>query len=90
MSIIIEGMLKKAASGVLPICRAHVLGVRSARQKGFGLAGRTPRLREDMLFDHSRRLLISISPRAFMCHGIEIFNRPKIIKAEGLANQAGA
>jgi len=33
-----DGICKAAFS---PFCRAHVQGVRSARQKGCGLAGRT-------------------------------------------------
>jgi hypothetical protein len=73
-------MLKKAASGVLAIVPCSRTRVRSARQKGCGLAGRTPRLREDMLFDHSPRLLTSMVSRAFTCHRKEIFNRPKHYK----------
>ncbi len=90
MSIIIEGMLKKAASGVLAHLPCSRTGITLCAPKELRPCWTTPRLREDMLFDHSRRLLISILPRACMCHGIEIFNRPKIIKAVGLSDQSGA
>jgi len=79
------GMLKKATSGVLALLpdlrahrlaalrgvRAHVLRVRSARQKGCGLAGWT-------FLNNSLSLRLVAFPGAFMGSGHEIFNRPKV------------
>ncbi len=46
------------------------------RSRQGGLAGRTPRLREDMLFEHSFPLMMSVSLRGGMGHRHEIFNGP--------------
>ncbi len=66
------GMLKKAASGVLASlpCARTMSTLRASN-----------RLRPCWtdFFDHSRRLLISISSGAFMGHVREIFNRPSML-----------
>ena len=72
-------MVKKAASGV----RAHVLGVRSARQKACGLArgkGRLGalgigRVKKRTFFEHSHWLPILAHSRAFFCDWPQKFNR---------------
>ncbi len=73
---ILPGMLKKPPAAFSPLCPAHVLHVRSARQKGCGLAGRTPRLRGDMLFEYSLPLMMSVSLRGCRGHRRVIFNGP--------------
>jgi hypothetical protein len=80
---------ERLRAGRSPFCRAHVLGVRSARQhKGVSLrdklsnfalrdaASDTAALLDDF-FDHSRQLLILNSSRAYTGFLREIFNRPQ-------------
>ena len=63
------GMLKKAASGVPALLPCSRTG---------GTLRASKRLRPCWtdFFDHSLRLLISISPRAFLCPGREILKGP--------------
>ncbi len=64
-----RGMLKKSASGVLVLVPCSRTGSTLRAPKGLRPCWTD-------FFDHSRRLLVSISPRACMCHGIEIFHSP--------------
>ena len=73
----IVGMLKKAASGVLALLPC-------SRTESTLRAPKELRPCWTDFFEHSRQLLMSISPRACMCHGSEIFNRP-IVSRERLS-----
>jgi len=64
-----EGMLKKAASGVLALLPCSRIESTLRAPKGLRPCWTN-------FFEHSRQLLMSILPRACMCHGREIFNRP--------------
>jgi len=72
----ISGMLKKAASGVLALLPCSRTGSTLRAPKGLRPCWTD-------FFEHSRQLLMSISPRACMCHGIEIFNRPIVYVERG-------
>ena len=78
--------MKKAASGVLAPLPCSRTGSTLRAPKGLRPCWTD-------FFEHSRQWRMSISPRACMCHGIEIFNRPPAAvrcrgSQQGVARQA--
>ncbi|MEO6201734.1 MAG: hypothetical protein ABIP82_00710 [Nitrospirales bacterium] len=75
-TVLIVGMVKKAASGVLAIllCSRTKGTLRAPKELRPFLREASGQDRTDF-FDHSRSLLISISIWAFMCFVRETFNR---------------
>jgi hypothetical protein len=66
------GMLKKAASGVLALLPC-------SRTESTLRASKWLRPCWTDFFEHSLQLMIVVSSWAFICHGNEIFNNPRIV-----------
>jgi len=74
----IVGMLKKAASGVLAILPCSRTKCTLRASKWLWPCWTTSRLREDMLFEHSRWLLMLATLWTFWGYLREIFHRPMV------------
>jgi len=72
------GMLKKAASGVLALVPCSRTESTLRASKWLWPCWTTPRLREDMLFEHSRCLLMLATLWTFWGYLRKIFNRSMV------------